>query len=143
MNRFIYVILVLILGGCSSNDNGKPRENEILLGQWKLVEQLMDPGDGSGTFKPVTSNRTFEFFNDGSVTVNGDMCYITTEINDETTGTFIETHESDWHDGEITPPDCSFEGAKIYYQIEGENLILWYQCIEGCGQKFVKIQTDE
>ncbi|XCF07480.1 hypothetical protein ABI125_06380 [Tamlana crocina] len=109
------------------------------MGQWKLIEQLMDPGDGSGTFQPVTSNRVFEFFSDGSVTVNGDMCYITTEIGDKTTGSYVETSESDWNDGEISPPDCSFEDTKIYYQIEGENLILWYQCIEGCGQKFIKI----
>ncbi|MEL0457223.1 hypothetical protein WJN01_13365 [Flavobacteriaceae bacterium SZ-1-7] len=138
MKYFIPFVFSLLTFSCTTNSE-KPKDDEMLLGRWKIIEQLIDPGDGSGTFQSIVSNRIFEFFTDGSVTVNGDMCYISTEVGDKTTGSYMETEESKWNDSEITPPDYSFEGIKVYYKIDGPNLILWYQCIEGCGQKFKKI----
>lgn len=139
MKNAILVLISIFLFNCTSDDS-KPKENEtILFGKWKIIEQLMDPGDGSGVFQSITSDRTVEFFSNGTVTANGVLCYITTEVGTNSIGTFINTSDNDFSDGEITPSDCSFDGLKVYYKIEGSNLILWYQCIEGCGQKFEKI----
>ena len=52
------------------------------------MEQLVDPGDGSGIFMPINSNRIFEFFSDGTVTVNGILCYISSEVGQQNSGTF-------------------------------------------------------
>lgn len=35
---------------------------------------MADPGDGSGTFQPVESDKTIEFKNNGSVITNNSLC---------------------------------------------------------------------
>lgn len=48
------IIIILALSCCSTTDDDKDRE---LVGEWKLIEILSDPGDGSGTFKTVNSEK--------------------------------------------------------------------------------------
>ncbi|WP_452222106.1 hypothetical protein [Lacinutrix salivirga] len=42
-----------------------------LIGNWKLIEVLVDPEDGSGTFQSIESNKTIEFKVNGIVKING------------------------------------------------------------------------
>ena len=139
MKRVALFILSLIFINCASDDTKPKDADEPLLGKWKIIERLVDPGDGSGTFQSIDSERTIEFFNNATVTVNGVMCYMATEVSSHTTGTYVSIFGSDFNDGEITPPDCNYDGAKVWYKISGANLILWYQCIEGCGEKYIKV----
>ncbi|AUP81000.1 MBL fold metallo-hydrolase [Flavivirga eckloniae] len=142
--RNVLVLFLLILSiGCSSDD-GKPKEeNSKLLGKWKLIEELLDPGDGSGTFTPVTSDRVIEFFNDGTVTVNGILCYMSSDVGISSSGTYSEVIGNEFRDGEIVFKGClssnSEAETKILFKLEDGNLILWYFCIEPCGQKFKKL----
>jgi hypothetical protein len=139
MKNYILILVVLLLVNCSSNENSE-NEDVSLLGKWKLIEQLADPGDGSGVFNPITSNRTFEFFKNGDVTANGTLCFMSSEVGEIGSGTFMEIAGGDFSDGEITPNNCSINEAVLYYKLKEGNLIIWYLCIEACGQKFVKIQ---
>ncbi len=143
MKKVILIVLTLFLVSCSSHDNKILIENEVLLGKWKIIETLIDPGDGSGTFQPTESDRVIEFFNNGTVIINGELCYTSSEVGAQQSGTFkfISSHETDTnHDGEIKPNNCENSVAKIYFDINSNNqLILWYPCIEGCGEKFEKI----
>lgn len=142
MKNYLLLTLTLIILSCSSDDR-KQKEEINLIGKWKLIEQLADPGDGSGTFQPITSDRTIAFFKDGTVEVNGVLCFMSSEVGVKETGIFMVTssHEADTtYDGEIIPNTCSSRSAKVYFDLPvSGNLILWYQCIEGCGQKFKKI----
>ena len=138
MKKCILILVALFLFNCTSDDSTPVNEN-ILFGKWKLIEQLMDPGDGSGVFNPIISQRTVEFFSDGTITVNGLLCYMSLEVDTQNSGAFSEI-ESEYYDGEIIPIGCDNNETRIYYVIEDSNLILWYLCIEGCGQKFKKIE---
>lgn len=65
---------------------------------------------------------------------------MSSEVGEGNTGFFYEsTKDNDFFDGEILPNNCEYRETKVYYNLEDNNLILWYQCIEGCGQKFKKI----
>ena len=103
------IALIFILLSCSS-DNTKPEtHHEGLLGKWKLIEQLADPGDGSGTFNPVESDRTIEFFSDGTITVNGSLCYMSTGVETNSSGTYEVTSDDTadtTFDGIITTDNC-------------------------------------
>ncbi|PWH83067.1 hypothetical protein DIS18_00490 [Algibacter marinivivus] len=142
MRAYLLIFTLLILTGCSSDDN-KPKDETELVGKWKLIEQYLDLGDGSGDFQSINSNRTVEFFKDGTIEVNGILCFMSSEVGDKETGTYMITgsNEADTtFDGEIIPNTCSSRSAKVYFDLPlSGNLILWYQCIEGCGQKFEKI----
>lgn len=142
MKKVCVILLALFLINCTSDD-GNTNGDNVLIGKWKLIEQLVDPGDGSGTFQTVTSDRVIEFFNDGTVKVNGELCFMSTETGDESMGTFKKTSSNNTdiqNDGYITPDNCDFSETKIYFDLPSSgNLILWYLCIEGCGQKFKKI----
>ena len=70
MKNSILILLAMFLLNCSSDDS-KPSGETALIGKWKLIEQLADPGDGSGTFQPIESDIVIEFFSNGNVEVNG------------------------------------------------------------------------
>jgi len=142
MKKYLLVVLLVITSSCTSDDS-KPTDETGIIGKWKLIEQLADPGDGSGTFQPINSERVIEFFSEGTVSVNGDLCFMTSEVGETVTGTYMKTSDNNFdtqYDGEIIPNSCSSRSAKVYFDLSvSGNLILWYQCIEGCGQKFAKI----
>ncbi len=139
MKKIILSLLTFSLLCCNSNDDSQKEAIE-LVGKWQLIEQLADPGDGSGIFVEINSDRIFEFFNDGTVIVNGDLCYMSSEVSNQNSRNYIELIDNEYYDGEIIPNDCVLsEEERVLYLIEGNNLILIYPCIEGCGQKFSKI----
>ncbi len=126
----LLVLLVFSLFSCSSDDDNSPSN---LIGKWRLYEQLADPGDGSGTFRPIDSDKTLEFFANGVITSqNGSLCepYSTEQI---TTGTYSVTENN------ITTNCQNPSIATISFEIVGTNLILNFVSIEGFSQKFRKI----
>lgn len=133
MNRLmVFAIVLVTLYSCTKQDDVFVKNKE-LIGKWKLTEQLMDPGDGSGTYMPVDSDKTIEFFSNGTVVSNGPLCTITSDTGQKTVGVFYDDKEY------IKPKGCDYSAFKIDYRITDSNLFLIYFCIEGCGQKFVKI----
>lgn len=132
MRKIIYLTLIgfIALTSCSKNDNHGL--SNLLVGNWKLTEILLDPGNGSGTFVPVNSNKTLIFDNNGNVTSNGTICDLSVESNTSSTGTYTEST--------TTINSASCQNITIIYELTGTTLILNYPCIEPCKAKYIKVQ---
>lgn len=124
------VIAFIVLISCNTNDDNDPVE---LVGKWLLIEQYADPGDGSGDFMPVNSDKTIEFYLNGTFLSNGSLCTMNADSNEETTGTYDDSINS------IAPDDCVFYNFGLVYELDKRHLIINYPCIEGCRQKFSKV----
>jgi hypothetical protein len=101
------------------------KDNELpsteLSGNWLLVEALYDPGDGSGTFETVDSDKTITFNVDGTYSATGTICQLNEDANQGSSGTY------DTVDNLITPSDCiavPAEAPTIPYPLEGDDLVL-------------------
>lgn len=131
-NVLLIALLAAVLISCSkdADDDG----NVKLLNSWLLIEQLIDPGNGSGVFVPVDSEKTIEFLANGTAVSNGTLCTMNSFTGTASTSTVNAS------DNYIIPDDCKSVELKLYYEIEGNYLILYYPCFEGCAQKFVKIE---
>lgn len=128
MKKILFALFLAgILFGCSENNI-----NTDLIGKWKLTEILADPGDGSGTFHAVSSDKILEFHADGTVTSNGPICYMTDESDSPGSGTYSLA------DSTITSPDCQDFSIDIRFKQTGSTLILYYPCIEPCAAKYKK-----
>ncbi|TFF38861.1 hypothetical protein [Mucilaginibacter psychrotolerans] len=115
--------------------------NQPLTGTWKLNATYMDPGDGSGTYHPVTAagNNSITLKTNGELEISGlddtenfllhFSQYKSFTIQDSVTLVFKE------HANNNT--------QKFIYKIEGDKLSLIpagpVMCIEGCGVRFVKV----
>ncbi len=138
-----YSILLFCLGLCLSCSD----KNEIVFSQasdlqgvWLLVEQYADPGDGSGDFKKVNSSKTIQFLADGTFSSNSSLCNMNIESDSESNGNYFVIEELDEYssDNYLTPENCDFEDYKVMLQFDSSNLLLYYPCIEGCVQKYIK-----
>jgi hypothetical protein len=96
---------------------------------------LIDPGDGSGTFQPVTNDKRLEFLSNGNVVSNYELCSFSSSE-----GNTYFTLPYDADENYILTNECGFPlNNNINYSLDGENLILSFNCIEGCAQKFEKV----
>jgi len=132
-NAFL-ILLVAILSSCSQDDNSNSETETVLLGKWKLIEQLADPGDGSGTFQPINSQKIIEFFKDGKISsTNGSLCepYSEEQI-------YIGNYSKDKN--KIMTNCQNPNIASIGFEIKNDNLILNFASNEGFSQKFEKIK---
>lgn len=127
-------ILLLLMSSLlfSCNKNDQELAPASLAGTWKLTEMLQDPGDGSGTFQPVDSNKKIEFISDNKVTSNGILCDMSINSDTFTTGSYSEATKT------INPSDC--QNLTINYEVNANSLILSYRCIEGCKAKYIKAE---
>ncbi len=108
-----------------------------LVGKWKLIEQLADPGDGSGTFQPTENEFQIEFFENNTFNATRSMCTLANYDQETSTGTVDTNLEVLYPEGcENLFADVDFQ---IHYRLEEGDLILYYFCIEACGQKFEKL----
>ncbi|NNE02632.1 MAG: hypothetical protein HKN52_05640 [Eudoraea sp.] len=125
------ILLFLVMLSCKSDDSFS---TDSIVGTWRLIEMLADPGDGSGEFMPVTSSKTIEFLADGSFTSNGDICAFSTANDGTSEGSYLTTD---------TGYSIECEGAfvsTLNLQLKDGVLILTFFCIEPCQQKYKKIK---
>ncbi len=123
-------LLLLFVVACEKDDISGPTE---LVGTWRLVEILADPGDGSGTFQPVDSDRRISFLADETFTATGNVCNINSEAENNTTGRYFPG------DNRLEPEDClTIGGTPITYERVDRELIINYPCIEPCQHKYRK-----
>ena len=124
-------LAILVLASC---DKAACSSSNGIVGEWELIEELMDPGDGSGTFQPVTSDKEIKFCDDGTFESNGDMCFMGNQANSTQEGTY------DTATSTFSPNNCMTMAPMSYsYSVSGNTLILSYPCIEGCQQKYCRI----
>ncbi|TCK68615.1 hypothetical protein DFQ05_0123 [Winogradskyella wandonensis] len=128
-NVGLILIFCILFLSCDNDD----ANNAELIGDWQLIEVLADPGDGSGVFMPVTSNKILSFNSDGTVTSNGIICSISTDTDTPSSGTFSE------EDMSITTSACSLADFDYTFEINGDTLTFFVVCIEACGVKYQKL----
>lgn len=130
MKNYVLLLAAALLLSCNK-DKISP-DNE-LIGTWKLIEVLADPGDGSGTFYPVNSEKTITFKTTGEITSNGSLCDMSTDANKSTKGTFSPENYT------FRSDDCNNPEYVFNFLIEDNHLIIIYPCIEGCRTKYSKV----
>ena len=131
MRIFSFLVIALLVLSCSSDD----LDTSNVVGTWKLAQVLADPGDGSGTFVNVESNKTIIFLSDGTFSSNGNLCFFGSLTTVTTEGVFSAEDEV------IYPTTCeNFARIGLNYKIENGALTVYYQCIEACAEKYKKIE---
>ena len=131
-NKLILIFSIIILFSCSDDNDDKIIN--VVVSKWQLAEVLADPGDGSGTFQPVSSNKIIEFYNDGTLYSNGTICNISTDSNANFYGTYSA------QDMTLTSSQCQAQAIPTSYEMTQTTLIIYYPCIEACAEKYTKIQ---
>ncbi len=131
MARSISFLLIIPLLLSCKKDNTNP--DNAIVGTWKLIAMYADPGDGSGDFVSVNSQKTIVFKADGTYSSNGNICDFSTTAAAETEGDYLEMDAG----YEIV---CESEfNAQIRLEVRNNYLIVTFFCIEPCQQKFQRI----
>lgn len=130
MARYLFLLLpLLILNGCATESTGA---GDPLVGTWQLTEQLIDIGDGNGSYQPVESGETLVFRADGTVTANFNFCNPIDGSSQLRSGTWS------LEDGTLQP-DCRPD-RPLPIALEGDVLTLRPFCIEQCGDRYRKVE---
>lgn len=127
----ILLLLLIVLNSCSDTDNS----NSTIVSKWKLAAILSDPGDGSGTFQPVVSEKCIEFYSHGTFYSNGSLCSTSIASDSNSTGTYS------FSTNVLFPSQCQQDGFQIFMEITDSNLILSYPCFEPCSEKYIQISN--
>ena len=122
---FAILVILSLFTSCKKN------KRDSLTGTWELKEVLMDPGNGSGVFTAVSSDKNLVFHTNGNVNSNGIICDMSIESNTSTSGTYSE------NDSTIISATC--QNLIIKYELSGDTLILIYPCFEACKAKYNRV----
>jgi hypothetical protein len=135
MKKLLILLTVFFSFVSCSNSNDNDSGPVELVGTWLLIEQYSDPGDGSGDYTTVNSDKTITFLAGGTIVSNGNLCSMDTNSGEDTSGTF------DALENVINPNGCFSSNYSLTYELkQSENrLYIYYPCIEGCGQNFRKV----
>ena len=122
---FAILVILSLFTSCKKN------KRDSLTGTWELKEVLMDPGNGSGVFTAVGSDKNLVFHTNGNVNSNGIICDMSIESNSSTSGTYSAI------DSTIISATC--QNLIIKYEVSGDTLILIYPCFEACKAKYTRV----
>ena len=134
-----------IILSCSNDNDKHISVNPELIGKWKLIETFEDPGDGSGVYESIDSEKTIEFFNNGTFTISGPLCGLSTTIGQNTTGNINYSSEILINDNSLNSnEECEHNTSSKYgFHIENSDLIIyWTACVEGCALKYQKLTVE-
>ncbi len=132
MKKILFTLFTVgILCACSDDDDNS-NSNIELIGNWKLTAVLVDPGDGSGTFSTVESDKIITFENNGTITSNGNLCDMTISSDNQTSGTYSIAKST------FNSTDCNNSNHNFSFEQNGNILIIGYPCIEPCQAKYIK-----
>jgi hypothetical protein len=131
---FCIVGLQLMNSSCKKN-NSSESEVSSIIGKWKLTEVYSDPGDGSGKFTKVNGGKILEFTSEGEVSSNSSLCsLISNGLLHETSAYTITEYTDNRNTIKIEKCPTNFS-----YELKGNQLTIYYPCIEGCGERFVRV----
>lgn len=115
MHRFGLSLIALLLFACADCDNTSLTDIPELAGSWLLVEQYADPGDGSGDFEDVDSDKTLQFLADGIFRSNGSLCNMDQTTGPKTSGKYLvnDTLTEFSLENYLLPEGCDFKDSKV------------------------------
>lgn len=128
--KLIYLVLLGLIMSCSDDSE---EADPSLNGRWQLKAVLYDPGDGSGTFQSIDSDKFIEFLSNDEVRSNGNLCNGGAKSDDPSSGVYALPDSILQIDG------CRQDVLLTRFRIENGKLILSYPCIEPCEEKYVKL----
>lgn len=137
MRSILYIAALLGIISCGNDENAPDNSDVSLIGEWRLIEQLIDPGDGSGDFVEVVSDKTINFFSDGTFQSTSIVCLKSFGPDEEGNGVYdVATNTLTLHNcAEGNPGDFS-----ISYLFDKSDLIIHYPlCYEPCAHKYRKV----
>ncbi|MGB5236205.1 MAG: hypothetical protein WBN59_01130 [Flavobacteriaceae bacterium] len=113
-----WLILIICVVSCRSDNNATVANG--ITGEWRLIEVLADPGDGSGQFTPVDSQKQISILEHGTFFSNGEPCNFSIEAISPTEGTILE-------DGQGYYLECEAPWAGIIrLSVKNEELIITF-----------------
>jgi hypothetical protein len=128
MKQYSCLLLIaatLLVTACGKE--GVISGNASLSGKWKLVESLNDPGDGSGTWLPVTTSTQLQLNANGTMGGTTFPAYVSYIIKDSVTLAFSQA-------------DKTIQNYR--YKISHDTLSMSpdgpIRCYEACGIRFKK-----
>lgn len=126
MKKLILLLpLFLALSACDDENDFLPQQD---ADSYKLAAMYSDPGNGSGDFHDVDSERVITFINDSTITINANICDFGVETASLDTITFSPGNN-------MLNTDCNAP-FPMNFSITGNTLILNYACIEACQHKY-------
>ncbi|SEJ61092.1 hypothetical protein SAMN05216327_11432 [Dyadobacter sp. SG02] len=138
------LMLILTVVACK-NDGADPiddapkramKENNGLIGKWKIVEYLSDPGNGSGTYREVKDDvaHTIEFRENGE--------FVETKGQGQSSVPLFNAYKVlDDKRIELIPIDRSQPSHTWYYsELSASKVTLGYGCIEACSGKYIAVE---
>lgn len=143
--RLLLSLLLLWTVMACTNDPSEPlddtakralKENNGLVGKWKIVEYLADPGDGSGTYHEVKSElaHTIEFKENGEFVEKK-------AVGQSSVPLFNAYKVLDDKRIELIPIDKTSPSHIWYYSdLSASKVTLGYGCIEACSGKYVAVE---
>ena len=127
MKRIAYTLSIVAIIAVSACRKDGVKGNVSLTGKWVAVQDLADPGDGSGTWQPVQVKSTLQFSEDGTLGGSTFSTYTKYALKDSVTLAF-------------TGRDSVYQ--EYYYKISHDTLTMSpsfpIRCIEACGTRFKK-----
>ena len=133
----ILCLLPLLLSAACSKDEALLGDADSIVGTWQLSERLVDPGDGSGSFQKVDSDRLIIFRANETIVSNGTLCFMDHEGRQLSEGVYDPELRT------ITGNDCDITRfGQSRYELTNGELIINYPCIEPCAEKFRKLTND-
>ncbi|WP_420387141.1 hypothetical protein [Roseivirga sp.] len=134
------IVLTGLLTSCGDKFN--PCNDEFsecsapVESHWELKEIYSDIGNGTGSFNPVDSDRSLTFLTDGTVISRGSMCTL-----DATSTEIHRGMVSSSQDDQLIFAGCQNgdEERSLYFEIEGNELKVYFMCIEACVHKYKRV----
>jgi hypothetical protein len=125
----VYKLLLLTVLFCScklrSANNASQQESQ-LIGKWKMTQYYADIGDGKENWVEADKERTIEFKENGAF------------IDSEQANAGRYVLQDSIHI-EIIPHDKTKTYKMQIIELNAKNLVLRANCIEGCGEKYVRV----
>lgn len=138
---FIVVCIIITSFSCKKTEVIQPTiPDSNIVSCWELIEVYVDPGDGSGTYNPVVSEKQLIFQKNGIIKSNymfcgvGDISY----LKKDSYAKYDDTKRT------ITYDTClskKVDPETLNYTYLNDSILeVKHFCIEGCGEKYLKIK---
>lgn len=128
--RHCFLLLFCSLFLCQCTEPVESLASKV-EGRWRLVEVLIDPGDGSGEFETTEMDISLEFQNEGIVIGNGILCGF---------GESIALLQGEYTQDSLILTNCSNGLIRNRLSLRDGTLVIWsLHCREPCIARLERI----